>query len=366
MSRPAAVRRLALIACWTAATVAPLTAGTVTVELESLKATVSAGSAARQEMSGFGAGWGGGAQLLWSPPAPVDQPVRNWPHLTVSVEVPARERYELLLFHTVAPDYGRVRVFVDGSPRADFDGHAPQVARRQVALGALQLSAGMHQLVFTLFAKADASNGFLVGLDRLELRSAGGEAQPGAGASAQETGRSSALRPGDVLVASGSDMRRRLLVEAGSDGQSAAAPLALSAQKLVEPGVAHLDLTLCDRLDSEPARILMHGRNSAESPGGEAHVSLRTTPGVLYLVSFLVGPGTRRVPDLGRFAVAVLEGAPTPAETTRTVAAPEQGLRAREIAIAFKARTSQAEIVLRRAEPGADYELRRVEITSAR
>jgi hypothetical protein len=50
--------------------------------MESLTPKTSAGAVDVQDMTSFGSVSGGGAQLLWHPPAPVDQPIRNCPNLT--------------------------------------------------------------------------------------------------------------------------------------------------------------------------------------------------------------------------------------------------------------------------------------------
>jgi hypothetical protein len=144
----------------------------VVVEGESLLAAVraSAGAVRRQDMRPFGAEWSGGAQLFWAAPPPVDAPIRNWPSLTLTIEVPVAGRYDLIVHHTTAPDYGNVRVFLSGRPAGDLTGHAPAVGRRSPTLGSYQLEAGRQQIVLTVVGKAAASSGYYVGLDRIELR----------------------------------------------------------------------------------------------------------------------------------------------------------------------------------------------------
>ena len=131
---------------------------------------VSAGSVDVQDMQGFGSQWSAGAQLFWRAPAPVHTPLRDWPNLRVSPEVPKPGRYRVSLVYTVAPDYGVVRVFVQGQPVRDLDGYAPAVGVRRVQLGDFQLQ-GRIPLVFTVFDRAPPSQGHFVGLDRLELLS---------------------------------------------------------------------------------------------------------------------------------------------------------------------------------------------------
>jgi hypothetical protein len=141
------------------------------IEFENLvdAVKISGGQVARQEMQGFGQGWSR-AQLFWRAPAPVDSPIRNWPHLDAVFEVPADGTYDVVLRHTVAPDFATFRVFLDGRAVSDVDGYAVSVAPRAHVLGSHDLKAGSHQLVVTVFTKAAAATGYAVGLDRLDLR----------------------------------------------------------------------------------------------------------------------------------------------------------------------------------------------------
>lgn len=137
------------------------------IELESL-APATAGAGMVQPMAGFGAGWGGDAQLFW----PATAPTGDGPRLTVPFEPPRAGSFELVLFHTVAPDYGRFTVLIDGRPTGDVDGWAPRVALGRAVLGRHQLAAGRHHLTFLVTGKAAASTGHFVGVDRLELTAA--------------------------------------------------------------------------------------------------------------------------------------------------------------------------------------------------
>jgi hypothetical protein len=145
------------------------------IEIEDLAASAkaSAGRVDRQDMRGFGRGWSGNAQLFWGAPPPVDKPIRNWPHLSVSFAAPNAETYEVILHYTSAPDFATFRVFLDGQPVGDIDGYGPAVAPQTRGLGQHNLSAAKHELLVTVFGKAGASKGFSVGLDRIELQPAG-------------------------------------------------------------------------------------------------------------------------------------------------------------------------------------------------
>jgi hypothetical protein len=154
-------------------------AAATTIEFETLVNAVkpSGGQVVRQEMGGFGQGWSG-AQLFWRAPAPVDAPIRNWPHLDFSFSVPTDGTYEIVLRHTVAPDFATFRVFLDGQPVADVEGYAPGVAPRARSLGSRLLKAGGHAIVITVFAKSPAAKGYAVGLDRLDLQPAAATTAP--------------------------------------------------------------------------------------------------------------------------------------------------------------------------------------------
>lgn len=142
------------------------------VELETLlpRLEASAGRPVRQEMAGFGPGWDAGAQVFWRPPTPVDTPIRQWPHLRAHPAAPEPGRYRVTLVHTVAPDFGTVRVFLQGQPVADYNGYGPAVAWRRLDLGERRLAAGPFELLFTVFTKDPRATAYCVGLDRLELQ----------------------------------------------------------------------------------------------------------------------------------------------------------------------------------------------------
>jgi hypothetical protein len=118
-------------------------------------------------MAGFGSGWGGNAQLFWRPPAPA----ASKPHLLTEFMVPGAGTFELVLYYTTAPDFGRFTVYIDGSKPKQQDGYGPQVALRQVVLGRYTLAAGRHELAFEVTGKSGQSTGYIVGIDRLQLTS---------------------------------------------------------------------------------------------------------------------------------------------------------------------------------------------------
>lgn len=147
----------------------------ITVEFEALasQATRAGAAVTVQDMRGFGNEWSGSAQLLWRPAVAGPGRMRQAsPTLSLVFEVSSPGTFGLVVHHTVAPDYGVVRLGLDGQTLNDVNGYGPGVARQSADLGTLTLRAGRHVLSVTLVGKDPASAGFLVGLDRLDLRSA--------------------------------------------------------------------------------------------------------------------------------------------------------------------------------------------------
>ena len=148
---------------------APLVAAVHVIEAESLIATASAsgGQMVRQEMAGFGAGWGGNAQLFWRPPAPAG----SKPHLLTEFVLASAGTYDLMLYYTTAPDFGQFTVYIDGTNSTKHDGYGSQVGLRQALLGRYQLASGRHELAFEVTGKNQQSTGYIVGVDRMQLTS---------------------------------------------------------------------------------------------------------------------------------------------------------------------------------------------------
>lgn len=149
----------------------------IVIEGESLLSTAEAseGSFGPQEMSGFGAGWGGHAQLFWAAPRPGAQ-------LRLRPELPAPGFYEVTVFLTVAPDFGILEISL-GPVAASFDGYADHVDLRLLALGALDLAAGGQQLTLKVTGKGAGSTGHYVGMDRIEFHRVQRAAAPSSPAS---------------------------------------------------------------------------------------------------------------------------------------------------------------------------------------
>lgn len=132
------------------------------------EAMVSSSSGVRgvsvQAMSGFGDGWSGGSQLLWtggSSGAVLD--------LTFDVAQPAA--YAVELYFTRAPDYAQVAFSIDRQHSTSLlDLYGPRVAPPvPYQAGTFSLAAGRHSLSLKIDGKHSQSRGFLVGLDRIRL-----------------------------------------------------------------------------------------------------------------------------------------------------------------------------------------------------
>jgi hypothetical protein len=143
------------------------------IEAESLAGRVraSAGAVRTQDMSGWesdSATWSGGAQLWWVE-------ARPGARLTLPLRAPAAGAYEIVGRFTRAPDYGDVRLHVNGRALDPvLRGYAPRVeATGPVSFGRVPLRAGDNELVVEIVGKDPRargySDGYLVGIDAITL-----------------------------------------------------------------------------------------------------------------------------------------------------------------------------------------------------
>jgi hypothetical protein len=146
------------------------TTAPVVVEGEALLGTAQAsdGQVLRQEMTGFGNGWSGNAQMFWG----VRQPGAQ---LRLNPILPSAGLYEVRVFFTVAPDFGIAEISLGGQGLISFDGHNNSVALREANLGQLQLAAGPQALQLRVTGKSGMSTGYYMGIDRVEFRPAGAD-----------------------------------------------------------------------------------------------------------------------------------------------------------------------------------------------
>lgn len=129
---------------------------------------LNGGQARVQEMSGFGNGWSGNAQLFWSEGAPGAV-------LDLLVDVPADSKYAVEIYMTRAPDFGKLSFEIGGTAsEVTFDGMAPQVMTSgPVQLGTFPLQAGQRRVALMIVGKYPQSSNYYVGIDKLRLYPAG-------------------------------------------------------------------------------------------------------------------------------------------------------------------------------------------------
>lgn len=147
------------------AVVSAVTGSAIKIEGESLVSTATGTAPVVVQGDCCGVNWSGNAQLWFQAAKAADD-------MIVTINVPVAGTYDLSASMTKAPDYGIVALAVDKSPLgAAFDGYnASGVAvNPSVDFGSIQLSAGQHQLTFSIAGKNVAAANYLVGIDYLIL-----------------------------------------------------------------------------------------------------------------------------------------------------------------------------------------------------
>jgi hypothetical protein len=135
------------------------------IEGESLLATATGTAPIQVQGNCCGVIWSGNAQIFLRASKVGD-------YMVLKINVPTTGTYNLSAAMTMARDYGIVSLKVDpaqlGQP---FDGyHSPNVTvNNNVAFGSVQLSAGTHQLTFTVVGKNPSSINYFFGIDYLQL-----------------------------------------------------------------------------------------------------------------------------------------------------------------------------------------------------
>lgn len=148
-------------------------ASPISIEAEALvkagKASVNGGKVSAQPMAGFGSGWSSNAQLFWSGGA-------VGAVLDLVIDVPAPGTYGVELYLTRAPDYGNLKVEVDGkSTPAVFTGYAATVSPGgPLMVGRFPLQPGPRRVSFMIVGKAQQSSGYFAGIDQVKLYPVGG------------------------------------------------------------------------------------------------------------------------------------------------------------------------------------------------
>jgi hypothetical protein len=143
------------------------------IECEFLKSSATVGISGGELTIQEGVGWSHNAQLFWAAPKPMPSPFNlgfQDVTLTLRFNVPAAGTYEIILHYTKAPDYGTVRVSLDGHDVYSYEGYDSKVTLHADSLGVQTLASGTHVLKFKVENKHLNSNGYFVGLDRIDLR----------------------------------------------------------------------------------------------------------------------------------------------------------------------------------------------------
>ncbi|MCT2584535.1 family 43 glycosylhydrolase [Actinophytocola gossypii] len=140
----------------------------VRIEGESLVAGAQATAPIQSQANCCGVQWSSSHQLWF-------RAGRAGDRATLTLTVPESAEYDVIATMTGAPDYGILRLSLDGVPVGQpFDGYRTSVTKVQVALGWVPLSAGTHELTIEVVGRSGRSTGYFAGLDLLSLNPIGG------------------------------------------------------------------------------------------------------------------------------------------------------------------------------------------------
>lgn len=182
----------------------------IVIEAEALssEASANAGMLDVQAMQGFGMGWGGNAQLLWtggSVGAVLDLPF----------SVANAGSYAVSIFLTRAADYADLELEINGQIREKNAGGFSNTvsAPSAVQLGVQAMRAGQNVVSVKIIGKDARSSGYLVGIDRILLT-------PATSGPSTATVRNLAATNARAVIASGSAGNGgRAIVSSGSAGK---------------------------------------------------------------------------------------------------------------------------------------------------
>lgn len=136
------------------------------IEGESMVRTAKAsgGNVSEQDMGGFPGDWSNEAQLWWRGANVGDE-------LKLSLPVKAAGEYEVVGHFCTAMDYGKFAIQIgDGQPKDVDLYHDGVVPSGAMLLGHVKLLAGNNAIIVKVTGKAEASTGYLFGLDAVELK----------------------------------------------------------------------------------------------------------------------------------------------------------------------------------------------------
>jgi hypothetical protein len=117
-----------------------------------------------QDMTAWdnGYAWGGLGQLF------VGSTLGDWIEFVVPIQVTGT--YEIEVWLTRAPDFGIVRVTIDGVDVEDIDLYGPEVRATQgLSMGEFSLTAGPHTVRFSVIGRAPQSTDTKIGIDTITL-----------------------------------------------------------------------------------------------------------------------------------------------------------------------------------------------------
>lgn len=144
----------------------PAFAVTGAIEGEKLKIEkCTSGAAERQDMTAFGEGWSGEAQLLWKGGGTGDE-------MTLAFESGVEGKRILSIVMTQAPDYAKVRVSVNGVVvLRELDLYGRTVRRRPEERVSVELKKGSNEMRIQITGSNPEANpvSHLVGLDYLRI-----------------------------------------------------------------------------------------------------------------------------------------------------------------------------------------------------
>ena len=121
-----------------------------------------------QDMAPWGEVWSRGEQLWFTPG-------KQGSKITLELPVSRPGNYAIKAGMTRAPDYATVRALVNGKPlEHSFEGYIPGDVGKIVefaehVFGMVELTQGLHELTFVAEGKDSQSQGFMIGVDAVEL-----------------------------------------------------------------------------------------------------------------------------------------------------------------------------------------------------
>jgi hypothetical protein len=145
-----------------------VTSGLINVEADELiannKLTHEGGEVTAQDTAGFGSGWSGSRQVLWTAGAAGDS-------LEITFDVALAGTYAVEIYLARAPDYGQLKIAVDGkTANITFDGYSPRVTSpAPTQVGKFSMQPGEHTLRIEVAGANRMSKGHYVGFDRVRF-----------------------------------------------------------------------------------------------------------------------------------------------------------------------------------------------------